>query len=240
MVEIEKNHGGNGEDRTMVQISLKTIGPSPPSLLNVPSLIKVQDLRKLIAGKAHLPIENLRLILQGNVLHDNKNGFDEFIQLNNEDSLIVAVKPKPPVKHIQDGLDEDDDEEDLKFQLPQLTSGWKRTLYSFLHNKLRLPDMLLIAIFSLSLKAWAIIVLWFIFAPVAHSWDLGPLYVHQVRDLQPQASQHHQINQMCRPQYPITWSLLQSIVGFSLIKDGGCYEQNQVLCTLGCYLVSSH
>lgn len=177
MVEIEKNHGGNGEDKTVVQISLKTIGPSPPSLLNVPSLIKVQDLRKLIAGKARLPIENLRLILQGNVLHDNKNGLDEFIQLNNEDSLIVAVKPKPPVKHIQDGLDEDDDEEDLKFQLPQLTSGWKRTLYSFLHNKLRLPDMLLIAIFSLSLKAWAIIVLWFIFAPVAHSWDLGPLYI---------------------------------------------------------------
>ncbi|XP_028087717.1 uncharacterized protein LOC114288414 [Camellia sinensis] len=109
MVEIEKNHGGNGEDKTMVQISLKTIGPSP-SLLNVPSLIKVQDLRRLIAGKAHLPIENLRLILQGNVLHDNKNGLDEFVQLNNEDSLIVAVKPKPPVKHIQDGLDEDDDE----------------------------------------------------------------------------------------------------------------------------------
>ncbi|THG09261.1 hypothetical protein TEA_011786 [Camellia sinensis var. sinensis] len=84
--------------------------PSVLLLLNVPSLIKVQDLRRLIAGKAHLPIENLRLILQGNVLHDNKNGLDEFVELNNEDSLIVAVKPKPPVKHIQDGLDEDDDE----------------------------------------------------------------------------------------------------------------------------------
>lgn len=29
------------------------------------------------------------------------------------DSLIVAVKPKPPVKHMRDGLDEDDDDNDL-------------------------------------------------------------------------------------------------------------------------------
>lgn len=36
-----------------------------------------------------------------------------FGSLCTSDSLIVAVKPKPPVKHIGDGLDEDDDEEDL-------------------------------------------------------------------------------------------------------------------------------
>ncbi|KAL6979837.1 hypothetical protein U1Q18_021493 [Sarracenia purpurea var. burkii] len=176
MGEIENNNNSYGEE-TMVQISLKTIGPAPPSSINVPSRIKVQDLRKVVAGNAHLPIENLRLILRGNVLHDNRTGLDEFIQLNNGDSMIVAVKPKPPVKHIRDGLDEDDDEEDLKFKLPQLTSGWKKTLFSFLRDKLRLPDMLLIAIFSVSLKMWAIIVMWFTLAPVAHSWDLGPLYI---------------------------------------------------------------
>ena len=37
--------------------------------------------------------------------------------------------------------------------------------------------MLLMAIFSLSLKMWVIITLWFILAPVAHRWNLGPLYV---------------------------------------------------------------
>lgn len=178
MGEIEDdNLGCGGEGETKVQISIKTIGPFPPSLLNVPSRIQVQELRKLIGGNAHLPTEHLSIILQGNVLHDNKNGKEEFVQLKNGDSLIVAVKPKPPVKHIGDGLDEDDDEEDLKFQLPQLTSGWKRTLFSFLHDKLRLPDMLLMAIFSVSLKGWAIIVMWFILAPVAHRWDLGPLYI---------------------------------------------------------------
>lgn len=32
-------------------------------------------------------------------------------------------------------------------------------------------------IFTLSLKAWIIVVMWFILAPVAHRYDLGPLYV---------------------------------------------------------------
>ncbi|KAA8525909.1 hypothetical protein F0562_007991 [Nyssa sinensis] len=92
-------------------------------------------------------------------------------QLNDGDSLIVAVKP--PVQHIQDGLDDDD----LKFQLPHSTSGWKRRFFSFLHDKLRLPDMILMAIFSLSLKMWAVIVVWFILAPVAYRWDLGPFII---------------------------------------------------------------
>ncbi|KAA8522075.1 hypothetical protein F0562_012611 [Nyssa sinensis] len=176
MGEID-NHHSNREETT-VQIALKTIGPSPPSRLNVPPRIKVQELRKLIARNDRLPIENLRLILRGKVLHDNENGVDEFIQLSDGDSLLVAVKPKPPVKHIRDGLtDNNDDDDDLKFQLPQSTSGWKRRLFAFLRDKLRLPDMLLMAIFSLSLKVWTVIIIWFILAPIAHRWDLGPLYI---------------------------------------------------------------
>lgn len=40
-----------------------------------------------------------------------------------------------------------------------------------------LTDILLMVIFTLSLKAWVLIIMWFIMAPVAHRWDLGPLYV---------------------------------------------------------------
>lgn len=39
-------------------------------------------LRDLIAGNKHLPIENLRLILQGDVLHDSRNGEDACVRLN--------------------------------------------------------------------------------------------------------------------------------------------------------------
>ncbi|XP_062145759.1 uncharacterized protein LOC133853757 isoform X2 [Alnus glutinosa] len=161
-----------------VEIVLRTVGPARPSRLRVSSSIKVCDLRQLIAEDGNLPIENLRLIFQGNVLHDNSgNGEDVYLKLNDGDSLIVAVKPKPPVKHLRNEFDDDDDDEDLKFQLPQSSSRWKRKLYSFLHDKLKLPDILLMAIFSLSLKAWAVIVLWFILAPVAHKFNLGRLFV---------------------------------------------------------------
>ncbi|XVF51944.1 hypothetical protein PTKIN_Ptkin04bG0224700 [Pterospermum kingtungense] len=162
----------SGKHENMVEITLKTIGPARPSRLHVPSSIRVLDLRKLVAGKNCLPVENLKLILQGKVLHDCEDEDEVYIRFNDGDSLLVAVKPKAPV-----GLNIDDDDEDLKFHLPQTTSRWKKKLYSFLHNRLKLPDILLMAVFSLSFKAWALIILWFIMAPVAHKWDVGPLYV---------------------------------------------------------------
>ncbi|KAK5847312.1 SAYSvFN domain-containing 1 [Gossypium arboreum] len=162
----------SGKHENMVEITVKTIGPARPSRLHVPSSIKVLDLRKLIARKNHLPVENLKLILQGMVLHDREDEDDIYVRFNDDDYLIVAVKPKAPV-----GLDIDDDDEDLKFQLPQSTSQWKKKLYSFLRNRMKLPDIVLMAIFSLGLKAWALIILWFTLAPIAHKLDLGPLYI---------------------------------------------------------------
>ncbi|MFS7893577.1 putative SAYSvFN domain-containing protein [Helianthus anomalus] len=158
----------------MVRITLRTVGPSPPSSLDVHSPIKVRDLRNLIAGNGRLALENLKLVLQGNVLHDSKYGDDVSIHFNNGDTVIVAVKPKPPAKHIQSGFDDD---EELKFQVPELNSRWKRRLFVILHDKLKIPDMLLMAIFSLSLKAWAVFIMWFMLAPIAHKWDVGPLYI---------------------------------------------------------------
>ncbi|KAJ4728734.1 ubiquitin family protein [Melia azedarach] len=162
----------------VVEITVKTIGPARPSRLSVSSPIKVHDLRKLIAKGNHLPIENLRLILHGKVLDDRKDEDDVYLRLCDGDSVIAAVKPKPPAKHLRDDTYIDDDDDlDMKFHLPQSTSRWKKKLFFFLRNKLKLPDILLMAIFSLSLKMWAIIFLWFVFAPIAHRWDLGPLYI---------------------------------------------------------------
>ncbi|KAJ8774455.1 hypothetical protein K2173_016901 [Erythroxylum novogranatense] len=184
MTEIEEDEKSNSndderrkrsEEEKMVEITLKAIGPSPPSRLLVPCNIKVRDLRKLVAESTHLPIDNLRLIWHGNVLRDSRDDDDVHLQLSAGDSLMVAVKPKPPAKHLRDGFDFDDD--DLKFRLPETTSRWKRRLYIFLHDKLKLPDIFLMALFSLSLKMWAVIILWFILAPFASRWDLGPLYI---------------------------------------------------------------
>ncbi|XP_042485564.1 uncharacterized protein LOC122065778 [Macadamia integrifolia] len=163
--------------RKEVEINLKTIGPARPSRLRVPSPIKVLDLRNLIAKNGQLPIDHLKLILRGEILCDRKNEDDVYLWLGDGDSLIVAVKPKPPAKHVRNGFDDDDDEDDLKFQIPESASLWKKRLFSFLHDKLKLPHVLLMAIFSISLKAWVLIILWFALAPVAHRWDVGPLYI---------------------------------------------------------------
>lgn len=159
-----------------VEITVKTIGPTRPSSLKVPSLINVKELRNLVAAVDHLPVDRVKLILRGEVLHDSKNGDDVHLRLKDRDSIIVAVKPNSPAQHIRDGFD-DDEEDDLRFQIPQSSSRWKRKLVCFLHDKLRLPYILLTAIFSISLKAWALIILWFLLAPVAYKWDLGPLYI---------------------------------------------------------------
>ncbi|XP_073283240.1 uncharacterized protein, partial [Primulina huaijiensis] len=139
-----ENEGG------VVEITVRTIGPSPPSRLALPSTIKVRELRKLIAGNSLKPIEEIKLIFRGNVLSDKANGDDLSVQFQNGESIIVAIKPKPPSKLIRDNFD-DDENEDLKFQLPESTSRWKKRLFSILHDKLKLPDMLLMAIFSVKL-----------------------------------------------------------------------------------------
>lgn len=174
MKEMEINSGSGGEVNN-VRINIRMIGPSPPSSLDLHSPIKVRDLRNLIAGNGRFPLDNLRLVFQGNVLHDTKYGDDVSVHFNNGDTLIVAVKPKPPAKHIQNDFEED--EEELKVQLPELNSLWKKRLFILLHDKLKIPDMLLMAIFSVSLKVWAVIIMWFIFAPIAHKWEVGPLYI---------------------------------------------------------------
>ncbi|XP_073043032.1 uncharacterized protein [Primulina eburnea] len=165
-----ENEGG------VVEITVRTIGPSPPSRLALPSTIKVRELRRLIAGNTLKPIEEIKLIFRGNVLSDNANGDDLSVQFQNGESIIVAIKPKPPSKLVQDNFD-DDENEDLKFQLPESTSRWKKRLFSILHDKLKLPDMLLMAIFSVKLKIWLAIVGWLILAPVAQKLDVAPLYI---------------------------------------------------------------
>ncbi|GAB2296467.1 hypothetical protein Dimus_030582 [Dionaea muscipula] len=175
---MEIEDGSETKEKKTVAIILKIIGPLRPSRLNVPSRLKVHDLRKLLAEIKGLPIESLSLIFRGSVLLDYKNGEDVEIEFRDCDSLIVSVKPKARVKHFRAGFDDvEDDEDDLKFQLPESANWWNRRLFQFLSDRLKLPDIVLMAIFSLSLKAWAIIILWFILAPIAHRWDFGPIYI---------------------------------------------------------------
>jgi hypothetical protein len=39
------------------------------------------------------------------------------------------------------------------------------------------PDIILMTLFSLSMKAWVLIAVWFLLAPIAQKYGAGPLYV---------------------------------------------------------------
>ena len=40
-----------------------------------------------------------------------------------------------------------------------------------------LADIILIMIFSISMRGWVVVLFWFAMAPVAYQWDIGPVYV---------------------------------------------------------------
>lgn len=51
---------------------------------------QVKELRKLIAGTSHLPLNSMRLVCRGNVLHDSTDGDDLFVQLQDGGMNILS------------------------------------------------------------------------------------------------------------------------------------------------------
>ncbi|KAK3129296.1 hypothetical protein QOZ80_6BG0476610 [Eleusine coracana subsp. coracana] len=165
-----------GDTPETVEVTLRAVGPSRPTTVRLPPLLTVADLRRRVAHDRRLvaPEEGrLRLVLRGKTLPRQD---DAHVNLRDGDTLIVAVAPKPPANHLR-GDDDNDDEEELKFKIPQTTTRWKRKIFTFLRDKLRLPDIILMVLFSLSMKAWVIISMWFLLAPVAQKYGIGPLYI---------------------------------------------------------------
>lgn len=167
-----------GDQRETVEVTLRAIGPSRPTTLRLPPLLSVAELRSRIARERRLvgtEEVRLRLVLRGKTLPHQG---DTHVSIRDGDTLIVAVAPKPPANHLLDDEDaQDEDEEELKFTIPQTTTVWKRKIFMFLRDKLRLPDIILMVLFSLSMKAWVIIAMWFLLAPIAQKYDVGPLYI---------------------------------------------------------------
>ncbi|KAG1359379.1 putative pentatricopeptide repeat-containing protein [Cocos nucifera] len=97
-------------DQRDVEITLKTIGPARPTSIRVSSPIKVCDLRRLVAAARRLPADRLKLVLRGKTLHDKNGNEDALIRLEDGDSLMVAVMPKPPAEHLHEGSDDEEEE----------------------------------------------------------------------------------------------------------------------------------
>ncbi|KAJ1288365.1 hypothetical protein BS78_02G084200 [Paspalum vaginatum] len=165
------------DEQEAVVVTLRAVGPSRPTTLRLPPLLSVADLRRRIAHDRRITATEegrIRLVLRGRtVTHQD----DAYVKLRDGDTLIIAVVPKPPANHLRDDDYDQEEEEELKFKIPQTTTWWKRKVFMFLRDKLRLPDIILMALFSLSMKAWIMIAMWFLFAPFAQKYEIGPIYI---------------------------------------------------------------
>ncbi|KAK9120685.1 hypothetical protein Syun_018302 [Stephania yunnanensis] len=174
-----------------VEIVVKAIGPSRPSRIKIPSRIKVNSLNfdhhhlTFFLGLAELELINMILMMSIlRVGYTNVHLVDAYGREKNEcilefklmECIICATDCDPPLKALRTTTTTTTTMIWL-FQIPESASRWKRRLFSFLSDKLKLPNIMLMALFSISLKAWGIIILWFTLAPVAYRWGLGPLYV---------------------------------------------------------------
>uniref|UniRef100_A0A0E0B6Z3 SAYSvFN domain-containing protein n=1 Tax=Oryza glumipatula TaxID=40148 RepID=A0A0E0B6Z3_9ORYZ len=180
-----------GDEAEMVEVTLRAVGPSRPTTLRLPPFIS-----KSFLLTAPRPLHAPRLpicaatSLTTDISHKTASAWscEEGISRAKTTPmstsatgvyLIVAVAPKPPANHLRDGDgdDDDDEEEELKFKIPETTTWWKKKIFIFLRDKLRLPDILLMVLFSLGIKAWVLIAMWFLFAPIAQMYDVGPLFI---------------------------------------------------------------
>ncbi|KMZ71399.1 hypothetical protein ZOSMA_181G00340 [Zostera marina] len=168
---------GEGGKRE-VEIVVKTVGPSRPTKIRIESPIEVVELRKVVAAKGCHSLSHLKLVFCGRTLPDESTGGieDSVVRFEDGDTLVAAIMPRPPPKHLHED-DEDEDDEDLKFHIPESEKLWKRRLLYFLQRKMKFPDILLMVIFSISIKAWIGIILWFSLAHIVYRWDLGPIYI---------------------------------------------------------------
>ncbi|GBG66255.1 hypothetical protein CBR_g57857 [Chara braunii] len=172
----------------MIRITVKTVAGIRRRALDVAPDILVWDLRRLIAETTGLPGDRLSLVVGGRALPTTNSDGSPNLQpanLKDGDTLIAMAVPRAPPKEITAlrtgiagaGDHDDDEDEDMKFNPHGISPPWKRKLAIFLKDKLRLPDLLLIVIFSIKLHTWVLIIAWLCLSPVAAKWDLGPIYV---------------------------------------------------------------
>ncbi|CAD7703553.1 unnamed protein product [Ostreobium quekettii] len=90
----------------------------------------------------------------------------------------MAPRGAPP-KHVSSMSDPEPspEDEELKFRLHPDASPLQRRLTEILQQRLHVPDIVLLILFSVRPRVWAMLVLWFALSPVMARMDLGPVYI---------------------------------------------------------------
>lgn len=70
-----------------------------------------------------------------------------------------------------------DDADDLKFTIPPDLPAWQKPVARFFHQRLHLPDLLLLWIFHIGIHRILCLILFILVAPITARYDLGPVFV---------------------------------------------------------------
>ncbi|EFN59004.1 hypothetical protein CHLNCDRAFT_137656 [Chlorella variabilis] len=127
------------------------------------------------------PGAGLRLVQGGQLLA----GDEAVGRLQDGDTLLAAVVPRPPPKAVRDLVsgggpeEEEEDEADqmLRLRLPANAPRWKRAAAHLLHRRLRLPEALVALLLAVRPRFWLGLLAWMGGARLAAGHELGPLYI---------------------------------------------------------------
>ncbi|KAK9845279.1 hypothetical protein WJX81_002128 [Elliptochloris bilobata] len=161
----------------MVSITVHIMGGARKLSLEVAEDISVAELRGIVARGTGCPAKRLKLIRAAHSLRDE----DGAAGLPEGASLLAVVVPLPPSQAAQAQADprpsEEADVDAARFQLPADASLLTRRAATFCQQRLRLPELLMVVLFSVRPWVWAALGAWLACAPLAHRLEVGPLYV---------------------------------------------------------------
>ncbi len=94
------------------------------------------------------------------------------------DSFLALLAPKTPPQHIQESsaasgsFDEGSVNDPARFRLPASASPLRKRIVAFLQHRLKLPEIVLVIIFSIKPWVWVAFLAWMAAAPIASSYEV--------------------------------------------------------------------
>ncbi|CAL8462591.1 g2124 [Coccomyxa elongata] len=160
------------------QIRVQVIGGSSRCFELHPGT-QVAELKEVISRELRFPRDRLKLVRKGKALEDS----DGPAQLQDGDSFLAVLAPPMPPKHVQEtgdasnSFEESSINDPARFRLPANASPLRKRIAAFLQHRLKLPEVVLVIIFSVKPSVWLAFLAWMAAAPIASRFQVGEMYV---------------------------------------------------------------
>ncbi len=154
-----------------------------------------RDRLKLVRkGKALEDIDGPAKLQDGGALHSSQyysllismgtpnpgpdGGFTAVLHLCSADSFLAVLAPPVPPKHVQEtgeassSFEEGSVNDPARFRLPANASPLRKRIAAFLQHRLKLPEVVLVIIFSVKPSVWLAFLAWMAAAPIASRFQV--------------------------------------------------------------------